>query len=374
MTAKETVKAAAPKKAVVPPVTKTEIKLAPESRSSQLAKIVREKMKDKEAVQLIGTDDIPKMQTISTGSIGLDYAIGVGGIPYGRIVEIYGPESSGKSTIALQCVADCQRKGGTASYIDAEHAVDLTYAKNLGVKTEDMLFSQPSNGEEALSILEVIISNGKPGDLAVVDSVAALVPKAEIEGDMGDAHMGLQARMMGQALRKVVGLANEKGVTVIFINQLRMKIGVMFGNPETTTGGNALKFYATIRIDVRRTNSVKGPNEEIIANTTKAKIVKNKVAPPFRSAEFNIRFGTGVDYQAEILDFAEKFGTITKTGGNHYYKDNKFAQSRDAALKYLVDNPDFEQELYSAVRVKLFPNEAASRLQTPPAVESTASA
>jgi recombination protein RecA len=371
--AKEDKKGVAPTKA--PPIQSIAQKMAPNSRATQLADVVRAKLKDKEAIQLMGASDVPKMITISTGSIGLDYAIGVGGIPRGRIVEIYGQESSGKTTVALQCVADCQRQGGVASFIDAEHAIDLTYAANLGVKTEEMLLAQPSCGEEALTITEALITNGKHGDLVVVDSVAALTPRAEIEGDMGDAHMGLQARMMGQALRKIVGIASERGVTVIFINQIRMKLGVMFGSPETTTGGNALKFYATIRIEVKRIQQNK-VGEEVVSNKTRAKVVKNKVAPPFRQAEFDIRFGTGTDYRGEVLDFAERFQILSKSGSWFVYKDDKFANGREAALDYLSANPNFEQELYSAVRIKLFPNEAASRLTTTPPsdVQTAASA
>lgn len=337
-----------------PSVSSKDSVLAPVSRASALAASIRSHMKDVESIQMVGKDSIPKVQSISTGSLGLDVAIGVGGLPYGRIVEIFGPESSGKTTIALQALAACQQKGGVGSFVDAEHAIDFTYAQNLGVNTGEMLLSQPDNGEQALSIVELLVSGGRPGDLVVVDSVAALVPKAEIEGEMGDSHMGLQARMMGQALRKITAIAAGNGVIVIFINQLRQKIGVMFGNPETTPGGNALKFWATIRLDVRRISQNK-VGDEVVSNRTKVKVIKNKIAPPFKIAEFDIKFGTGVDYRAEILEYGAKFGIIQQTGSWYSYQDERIANGQAAAVAALAANPELEQKIYKAVRERAFP-------------------
>jgi len=327
--------------------------LVPESRASKLAATVRAEMKDPESIQLIAKGDIVKIASISTGSLGLDVAIGIGGLPQGRIVEIYGSESSGKTTIALQAVAACQAAGGVASFIDAEHALDPTYAMALGVKLEDLLLSQPSNGEEALSICEILTRNGKPGDLVVVDSVAALTPQAEIDGEMGQAHMGLLARLMGQGLRKITSFAHNNGVTVLFINQLRMKLGVVFGSPETQPGGRALPFYASVRLDIRRISGNK-VGDEVVSNRTKVKVVKNKVAPPFKTVEFDIRFGTGVDYRSEMLEFGELHGIIEKAGSWYSYKQERIANGKEAAIQALMANPELDQKIYKAVREAVF--------------------
>src|SRR6188508_730490 len=272
-----------------------------------------EKQFGKGAIMKLGEGGIVKdVQTISTGSLGLDIALGIGGVPCGRVIEIYGPESSGKTTLALQIVAEAQKSGGMGAYIDAEHALDLGYAQKLGVKTDDLLVSQPDHGEQALEIAETLVRSGAI-DVLVVDSVAALVPKAEIEGEMGDAHMGLQARLMSQALRKLTATISRSHTTVIFINQIRMKIGVMFGNPETTTGGNALKFYASVRLDIRRTGSVK-LRDEIVGNNVRVKVVKNKIAPPFREVEFDIMYGEGISKLGEIIDLGVKAGVVEKSG------------------------------------------------------------
>ena len=297
--------------------------------------------------------DILDVDVIPSGSILLDEALGVGGYPKGRIIEIYGPESSGKTTLALHAIAECQKKGGIAAFIDAEHALDPTYAKNLGVNIDDLWISQPDNGEQALEITERLVRSGAI-DIIVVDSVAALTPQAEIEGDMGDSHMGLQARLMSQALRKLTGILAKSNTTIIFINQIRMKIGVMFGNPETTTGGNALKFYASVRMDVRRIESIGKNQDELTGNRVRVKIVKNKVAPPFKKCEIDLMFGTGISKMGSLLDAAIKCNLIEKAGAWYSFKGEKIGQGRDKTLEYLQNNVEFQNELDSEVRKILF--------------------
>jgi len=290
------------------------------------------------------------IELLSSGSLSLDLALG-GGYPKGRIIEIYGPESSGKTTLTLHAIAEIQKEGGTAAFIDAEHALDPAYARKLGVDTDNLLVSQPDNGEQALEIVETLVRSNAV-DLIVVDSVAALVPQAEIDGDMGDSHMGLQARLMSQALRKLTGIINKSHATVIFINQIRMKIGVMFGNPETTTGGNALKFYASVRADIRRIGQIK-EGEEITGNRTKVKIVKNKIAPPFRAAEFDIMYNEGISKTGDVLDLAVEHGIVGKAGAWFDYADAKIGQGREATKKYLKENPDVLKEIEQKVRDKV---------------------
>ena len=294
------------------------------------------------------------IEAIPSGSLLLDEALGVGGYPKGRIIEIYGPESSGKTTLALHAIAECQKSGGTAAFIDAEHALDPTYAKNLGVNIDDLWISQPDNGEQALEITESLVRSGAV-DIVVIDSVAALTPQAEIEGDMGDSHMGVQARLMSQALRKLTGILAKSNATIIFINQLRMKIGVMFGNPETTTGGNALKFYASVRMDVRKIESIGKSQDEIVGNRVRVKIVKNKVAPPFKKCEIDLLFGKGISYVGSMLDAALKYELIEKSGSWFSYNGEKIGQGRDKTLEYLQNNVEFQNELDTAVREILFP-------------------
>ena len=290
------------------------------------------------------------IELLSSGSLSLDLALG-GGYPKGRIIEIYGPESSGKTTLTLHAIAEIQKEGGTAAFIDAEHALDPAYARKLGVDTDNLFVSQPDNGEQALEIVETLVRSNAV-DLIVVDSVAALVPQAEIDGDMGDSHMGLQARLMSQALRKLTGIINKSHATVIFINQIRMKIGVMFGNPETTTGGNALKFYASVRADIRRIGQIK-EGEEITGNRTKVKIVKNKIAPPFRAAEFDIMYNEGISKTGDVLDLAVEHGIVGKAGAWFDYADAKIGQGREATKKYLKENPDVLKEIEQKVREKV---------------------
>ena len=306
----------------------------------------------KGALIRLGDKPVEKIDSISTGSLGLDIALGIGGIPKGRIIEIYGPESSGKTTLALQIVAECQKKGGICAFIDAEHALDVTYAKRLGVDVENLLVSQPDFGEQALEILETLTRSGGV-DLIIVDSVAALTPKSEIEGDMGDQHVGLQARLMSQALRKVTGIIHKMNTTVIFINQIRMKIGVMgYGSPETTTGGNALKFYASVRIDVRRIATLK-QGEQNIGNRVKAKVVKNKVAPPFRGAEFDIMFGEGISKEGELIDYGVKLDIVDKSGAWFSYEDKKLGQGKENAKIFLRENPQIAQEIEDKIKASI---------------------
>ena len=288
------------------------------------------------------------VETIPTGSLSLDIALGMGGVPKGRIVEIYGPESSGKTTLALHCLAEVQKRGGIAGFIDAEHALDPVYAKNIGVNIDELYISQPDSGEQALEICETMVRSGAI-DIVIVDSVAALVPKAEIDGDMGDSHVGLQARLMSQALRKLTGVVSKTNCIVIFINQLREKVGVMFGNPETTTGGRALKFYSSVRLDVRRVESLK-QGGEVIGNHTRVKVVKNKIAPPFKQAEFDIMFGTGISKEGDILDIATDLDIVNKSGAWFAYKDEKIGQGRENAKEYLVQHPDICLEIENLVR------------------------
>lgn len=298
--------------------------------------------------------DILDVDVISSGSILLDEALGVGGYPKGRIIEIYGPESSGKTTLALHAVAECQKSGGIAAFIDAEHALDPTYAKNLGVDTDELYVSQPDSGEQALEIADRLARSGAV-DIIVIDSVAALTPQAEIEGDMGDSHMGLQARLMSQALRKLTGVLSKSNTTIIFINQIRMKIGVMFGNPETTTGGNALKFYASIRLDVRKIESLGKNQDDVSGNRIRVKVVKNKVAPPFKKCELDLMFGTGISKKGSLLDAALKCNLIEKSGAWFSYEGEKIGQGRDKTLEYLELNPEFSATLEEKVRAILFP-------------------
>ncbi len=299
-------------------------------------------------MRLAEGEAIKDIDVVSTGSLGLDIALGVGGLPRGRVIEIYGPESSGKTTLTLQVIAEMQKLGGTAAFIDAEHALDPQYAQKLGVKVEDLLISQPDNGEQALEIVDMLVRSGSV-DIVVVDSVAALTPKAEIEGEMGDAQMGLHARLMSQALRKLTANINRSNTMVIFINQIRMKIGVMFGNPETTTGGNALKFYASVRLDIRRIGAIK-KGDEVIGNETRVKIVKNKVAPPFREALFDILYGEGISREGEIIELGVQHKLVEKAGAWYAYKGEKIGQGKDNAREYLREHPDVAREIENKVR------------------------
>ncbi|MET3114818.1 recombination protein RecA [Pedobacter sp. CG_S7] len=310
-----------------------------------------EKSYGKGAVMKLGDKAIEAIESISTGSIGLDIALGIGGVPKGRVIEIYGPESSGKTTLATHIIAEAQKAGGVAAFIDAEHAFDKFYAKKLGVDVENLLISQPDNGEQALEIADNLIRSGAI-DVIVIDSVAALVPKAEIEGEMGESKMGLQARLMSQALRKLTGTISKTGCCCIFINQLREKIGVMFGNPETTTGGNALKFYASVRLDIRRTSQIKD-SDEVSGNRIKVKVVKNKVAPPFRIAEFDIMFNQGISKVGEIIDIGVDFNIIKKAGSWFSYGDTKLGQGRDAVKQLLLDNPELSDEIEAKIRAEV---------------------
>ncbi len=302
------------------------------------------------AIRRLGDTKTIDVELLSSGALSLDLALG-GGYPKGRVIEIYGPESSGKTTLTLHAIAEIQRNGGTAAFVDAEHALDPAYARRLGVDTDNLLVAQPDNGEQALEIVETLVRSNAV-DLVVVDSVAALVPQAEIEGEMGDSHMGLQARLMSQALRKLTGIINKSKTMVIFINQIRMKIGVMFGNPETTTGGNALKFYASVRMDIRRTGQIKS-GEDIIGNRTKVKIVKNKIAPPFRTAEFDIMYNEGISRTGDVLDLAVLHGIVGKSGAWFDYNDAKIGQGREASKQYLASNPKVLDEIEAKVRKKV---------------------
>src|SRR5258705_1253702 len=296
----------------------------------------------------LGSREKMEIETVSTGSLGLDIALGVGGLPRGRVIEIYGPESSGKTTLALPAIAEAQKVGGTAAFVDAEHALDPGYAKKLGVNIDELIVSQPDTGEQALEIVDTLVRSNAV-DVLVIDSVAALVPRAEIEGEMGDSHVGLQARLMSQALRKLTGSISRSRCTVIFINQVRMKIGVMYGNPETTTGGNALKFYASVRLDIRRTGQIKD-RDDIVGNTTRVKVVKNKVAPPFKQVEFDIMYGEGISKVGEILDLGVKAGLVEKSGAWFSYDSVRVGQGRENAKVYLKENPDVAQRIENAIR------------------------
>ncbi|MDZ4202649.1 MAG: recombinase RecA [Gallionella sp.] len=311
-----------------------------------------EKQFGKGSIMRLGEHEVARdIQVVSTGSLGLDIALGVGGLPRGRVIEIYGPESSGKTTLTLQVIAEMQKLGGTAAFIDAEHALDPQYAQKLGVKVEDLLISQPDNGEQALEIVDMLVRSGSV-DVVVVDSVAALTPKAEIEGDMGDAQMGLHARLMSQALRKLTANINRSNTMVIFINQIRMKIGVMFGNPETTTGGNALKFYASVRMDIRRTGAIK-KGDEVIGNETRVKVVKNKVAPPFKEANFDILYGEGISREGEVIELGVQHKIVEKSGAWYAYNGEKIGQGKDNAREFLKSNPDIAIEIENKVREAL---------------------
>ena len=320
-------------------------------RAIDLALSQIEKQFGKGSIMRLGEDTVlPGVEAISTGALSLDIALGVGGVPRGRIVEIYGPESSGKTTLALHIVAEAQKTGGIAAFIDAEHALDISYARKLGVNTDDLLVSQPDTGEQALEITEVLIRSGAI-DVLVIDSVAALVPRAEIEGEMGDSHMGLQARLMSQALRKLTGTISKSNCCVIFINQIRMKIGVMFGNPETTTGGNALKFYSSIRMDIRRIGALK-QGQDVIGNRTRVKVVKNKVAPPFKEVEFDIMYGEGISRAGDLLDMAAEEEIIEKSGSWYSYKADRIGQGRENAKQFLKENPEMAAEIEAILREK----------------------
>lgn len=319
-------------------------------RNLQLALAKIEKDFGKGAIMRLGETEIPKVEAISTGCLTLDVALGIGGIPKGRIIEIYGPESSGKTTVALHCVAEVQKEGGTAAFVDAEHALDPVYASKLGVNLDDLYISQPDSGEQALEITETLIRSGAI-DIIVIDSVAALTPQAELDGDMGDSHVGMQARLMSQALRKITAASSKSKCTIIFINQLREKIGVMYGNPETTTGGKALKFYSSVRIEIRKADTLKD-GSDIVGNHVKAKVVKNKVAPPFKVAEFDIMYGTGISNMGCVLDLAVENGFVQKSGSWFSFNDEKIGQGRDKAMEFLKSNPDVYKELDAKIREK----------------------
>ena len=308
----------------------------------------------KGSMMRLGDQEPDLVPSISTGSLGLDIALGVGGLPRGRVVEIYGPESSGKTTLTLQVIAEAQKQGGTCAFIDAEHALDPIYAASLGVNTDELLVSQPDTGEQALEICDMIVRSGAV-DVVVIDSVAALTPKAEIEGEMGDIHVGLQARLMSQALRKMTANIKNSKTLVIFINQIRMKIGVMFGSPETTTGGNALKFYSSVRLDIRRIGAVK-EGDEVVGNETRVKVVKNKIAPPFKQAEFQIMYGKGINLLGELVDIGVKLNVIEKSGAWYSYKTDRIGQGKKNACDFLAANPDMAKEIETTIRNQLLPN------------------
>ena len=348
---------------------------AEKAKALQAALAQIEKQFGKGTIMRLGEGEvIADIQVVSTGSLGLDVALGVGGLPRGRVVEIYGPESSGKTTLTLQVIAEMQKLAGTCAFVDAEHALDTQYAQKLGVNLQDLLISQPDTGEQALEIVDSLVRSGAV-DLIVIDSVAALTPKAEIEGDMGDSLPGLQARLMSQALRKLTGTIKKTNCMVIFINQIRMKIGVMFGSPETTTGGNALKFYASVRLDIRRIGSIK-KGEEIIGNETKVKVVKNKVSPPFKTAEFDILFGEGISREGEIIDMGVEAKVVEKSGAWYAYQGEKIGQGRDNAREFLRENGDLAREIENKVRdslgISLLPAEAQAASAPAPAAMATA--
>jgi len=334
--------------------SKNEVKRMDENRSKALAAALSqiEKQFGKGSIMRLGEKEVAKdLDVVSTGSLGLDLALGIGGLPRGRVVEIYGPESSGKTTLTLSVIAQMQKMGGTAAFIDAEHALDPQYAQKLGCNVSELLISQPDNGEQALEITDMLVRSGSV-DVVVVDSVAALTPKAEIEGEMGEPQMGLQARLMSQALRKLTANIKRSNTLVIFINQIRMKIGVMFGNPETTTGGNALKFYASVRIDIRRTGSIK-KGEEVIGNETRAKVVKNKVAPPFRQAEFDILYGEGISREGEIIELGVLYKLIEKSGAWYSYGKDRIGQGKDNTRDFLRSNPEVAKEIEAKIRARV---------------------
>jgi recombination protein RecA len=322
------------------------------NKALELAVQAIEKQFGKGSIMRLGEGEslAQEVPVVPTGCLSLDLALGIGGYPRGRIMEIYGPESSGKTTLTLHAIAECQRQGGVAAFVDAEHALDVTYARKLGVRTDDLLISQPDTGEQALEIADMLVRSGSV-DLLIVDSVAALVPRAEIEGEMGDAHMGLQARLMSQALRKLTGTISRSKTLVIFINQIRMKIGVMFGNPETTTGGNALKFYASLRLDIRRIGAIKD-GENVIGNRTRVKVVKNKLAPPFKEVEFDILYGEGISKEGDLIDLASSMGVIEKSGTWYSYKDERLGQGRDSARNFLKERPEMVAEIRKLVLEK----------------------
>ena len=334
-----------------------------------------EKQFGKGSVMRLGDGGLIKdIEAISTGSIGLDVALGIGGLPKGRVVEIYGPESSGKTTLTLQVVAECQKTGGTAAFVDAEHALDPAYAEKLGVNVDELLVSQPDTGEQALEITDMLVRSGAV-DVIVVDSVAALTPKAEIEGEMGDSHMGLQARLMSQALRKLTGNIKRSNAMVIFINQIRMKIGVMFGSPETTTGGNALKFYSSVRLDIRRIGAIK-KGDEVIGNQTRVKVVKNKVSPPFKQAEFEILYGEGISRHGEVIELGVEHGLIDKAGSWYSYKEDRIGQGKENVREFLRNNPEIAETIESQIRAKLMPKaveQGADKVDDEEAVAAEAS-
>lgn len=323
-------------------------------KALQLTMDKLDKLYGKGTVMKLGDSSVVESETISTGSLNLDLALGIGGIPRGRIIEIYGPESSGKTTLAIHAIAEAQKKGGLAAIIDAEHAFDKSYAQALGVDVDSLLISQPDDGEQALDIAEHLIRSGAI-DIVVVDSVAALVPRGELEGEMGDSKMGLQARLMSQAMRKLTGAINKTNCTCIFINQLRDKIGVMFGSPETTTGGNALKFYASVRLDIRRIGQIKDKENNIIGNQTRVKVVKNKLAPPFKTVEFDIIYGKGISKVGELVDMGTDLGIFTKSGTWYSYNGQKLGQGRDASKQFLLDNPEFAADIENQIREKIKP-------------------
>jgi recombination protein RecA len=330
-----------------------------------------EKQFGKGAIMRMGDIGVVRdIASISTGSLGLDIALGIGGLPRGRVIEIYGPESSGKTTLTLQVIAEAQKLGGTAAFVDAEHALDPGYAEKLGVNVDELLVSQPDTGEQALEITDMLVRSGSI-DIVVVDSVAALTPKAEIEGDMGDSHMGLQARLMSQALRKLTANIQRSNTMVIFINQIRMKIGVMFGNPETTTGGNALKFYSSVRMDIRRIGAIK-KGEEIIGSETRVKVVKNKMAPPFKKAEFQILYGEGISREAELIDLGVEHGFVLKSGAWYSYGDDRIGQGKDNVREFLKKNPDIAREIEARLRSKLLPGGVEAEVSTDEVLEAEA--
>jgi len=333
-------------------------------RALELAVNQLEKQFGKGTIMRLGQDEVPaRVPVIPTGSLGLDIALGIGGYPRGRVVEIYGPESSGKTTLSLNAIAESQKLGGIAAFVDAEHALDVTYARKLGVRTDDLLISQPDTGEQALEVTETLVRSGAV-DIVVVDSVAALVPKAEIEGDMGDSHMGLQARLMSQALRKLTATISKSLTTVIFINQIRMKIGIVYGNPETTTGGNALKFYSSVRLDIRKAEAIK-QGQTILGNRVRVKVVKNKMAPPFRQAEFDIMFNEGISKLGEIVDMGVAQGIMERAGAWYSYNGDRIGQGRENVKSFLADNPEIAREIEEKTK-------EAAGLEAPPTVEEAA--